>query len=69
MTLGCKVNQYEESGPSPEEFEKNGFIIGRFREVRHLHNQYMHGYGGERPQDAPDDPPRGETRIRRRMCS
>ena len=29
MTLGCKVNQYE-SQAIAEEFEKNGFIIGRF---------------------------------------
>ena len=31
MTLGCKVNQYE-SQAIAEEFEKNGFIIGRFSE-------------------------------------
>lgn len=31
MTLGCKVNQYE-SEAIAEEFEKNGFIIGRFSE-------------------------------------
>lgn len=31
MTLGCKVNQYE-SEAIAEEFEKNGFIVGRFSE-------------------------------------
>lgn len=31
MTLGCKVNQYE-SEAIAEEFQKNGFIIGRFSE-------------------------------------
>ncbi|MCI8389039.1 MAG: tRNA (N(6)-L-threonylcarbamoyladenosine(37)-C(2))-methylthiotransferase MtaB [Clostridiales bacterium] len=31
MTLGCKVNQYE-SQAIAEEFQKNGFVIGRFSE-------------------------------------